>query len=160
MSNSVERVEIVVRKPASVSLVVSNQPPHQPLQSVTRYWLADLASKPLGKCRGSAGHARSNALSLAIGSLKPLGSRQTNRAANYPNTNQWIKPHDSSHRLPVEENLTREAVVIVLEDDASVRAALKELIESVGPKARLYASAACLPGRLAIPDGRAVWCSM
>jgi FixJ family two-component response regulator len=41
----------------------------------------------------------------------------------------------------VDENLTKEAVVIVIEDDASVRAALKELIESVGLKVRLYASA-------------------
>src|SRR6516165_1302948 len=52
-----------------------------------------------------------------------------------------IKPNDSSHRLPMDENLTKEAVVIVIEDDASVRAALKELIESVGLKVRLYASA-------------------
>ena len=41
----------------------------------------------------------------------------------------------------LNENLTREVVVIVIEDDASVRAALKELIESVGLKVRLYASA-------------------
>jgi len=34
-----------------------------------------------------------------------------------------------------------EAVVVVIEDDASVRAAVKELIESVGLKVRLYASA-------------------
>jgi FixJ family two-component response regulator len=43
--------------------------------------------------------------------------------------------------LRVDENLTREAVVIVVEDDASVSAAVKELIESVGLKVRLYASA-------------------
>ena len=41
----------------------------------------------------------------------------------------------------MDENLTREAVVIVIEDDASVRTALKELIESVGLKVSLYASA-------------------
>ena len=41
----------------------------------------------------------------------------------------------------MDENLTREAVVIVIEDDASVRSAVKELIESVGLKVRLYASA-------------------
>ena len=41
----------------------------------------------------------------------------------------------------MDENLTREAVVIVIEDDASVRAAVKELIESVGLKIRHYASA-------------------
>jgi len=40
----------------------------------------------------------------------------------------------------VDENLTREAVVIVIEDDASVRAAVKELIESVGLKIRIYQS--------------------
>src|SRR5262245_6544380 len=36
---------------------------------------------------------------------------------------------------------TTEAVVVVIEDDASVRVALKELLESVGLKVRLYASA-------------------
>ena len=41
----------------------------------------------------------------------------------------------------MDENLTREAVVVVIEDDPSVRAALKELIESVGLKVRPYASA-------------------
>ena len=41
----------------------------------------------------------------------------------------------------MDENLTREAVVIVIEDDASVRAAVKELFESVGLKVRLYVSA-------------------
>ena len=41
----------------------------------------------------------------------------------------------------MDENLTREAVVVVIEDDASVRAALKELIESVGLEVRPYASA-------------------
>ena len=41
----------------------------------------------------------------------------------------------------MDENLTREAVVIVIDDDASVRTALKELIESVGLKVSLYASA-------------------
>src|SRR5262245_47848591 len=34
-----------------------------------------------------------------------------------------------------------EAVVVVIEDDASVRSAVKEVIESVGLKVRLYASA-------------------
>ena len=41
----------------------------------------------------------------------------------------------------MDENLTREAVVVLIEDDASVRAALKELIESVGLEVRPYASA-------------------
>ena len=40
----------------------------------------------------------------------------------------------------MDENLTRETVVVV-EDDASVRTAVKELIESVILKVRLYASA-------------------
>jgi FixJ family two-component response regulator len=40
----------------------------------------------------------------------------------------------------MKENLTREAVVVVIDDDASVRAALKELFESVGLKVKLYAS--------------------
>ena len=49
------------------------------------------------------------------------------------------------------ENVTREGVVVVIDDDASVRAALKELIESVGLEVRLYASAgAFLEAR--IPD--------
>lgn len=41
----------------------------------------------------------------------------------------------------MDENLIREAVVVVIEDDASVHAAVKELIESVGLKVKLYASA-------------------
>ena len=41
----------------------------------------------------------------------------------------------------MKKNVTSEAVVVVIDDDASVRAALKELIESVGLEARLYASA-------------------
>jgi FixJ family two-component response regulator len=53
--------------------------------------------------------------------------------------------------LPMKENVTREAVVVVIDDDASVREALKELIESVGLEVRLYASAgAFLEAR--IPD--------
>ena len=51
----------------------------------------------------------------------------------------------------MKENVTREAVVVVIDDDASVRTALKELIESVGLEVRLYASAgAFLEAR--IPD--------
>ena len=51
----------------------------------------------------------------------------------------------------MKENVTREAVVVVIDDDASVRAALKELIEFVGLEVRLYASAgAFLEAR--IPD--------
>lgn len=41
----------------------------------------------------------------------------------------------------MDENLIREAVVVVIEDDASVHAAVKELIEFVGLKVKLYASA-------------------
>ena len=40
----------------------------------------------------------------------------------------------------MKENVTREAVVIVIDDDASVRAALKDLFESVGLEVRLYAT--------------------
>ena len=51
----------------------------------------------------------------------------------------------------MKENITKEAVVVVIDDDASVRAALKELLESVGLEVRLYASAgAFLEAR--IPD--------
>ena len=51
----------------------------------------------------------------------------------------------------MKENVTREAVVVVIDDDASVREALKELIESVGLEVRLYGSAgAFLEAR--IPD--------
>jgi FixJ family two-component response regulator len=51
----------------------------------------------------------------------------------------------------MRENVTREAVVVVIDDDTSVRAALKELIESVGLEVRLYASVgAFLEAR--IPD--------
>ena len=41
----------------------------------------------------------------------------------------------------MKENITKEAVVVVIDDDASVRAAVKELLESVGLEVRLYASA-------------------
>jgi FixJ family two-component response regulator len=67
-----------------------------------------------------------------------LTASETN-SARCPNTGST---RDSSDGLPVKENLTRDAVVVVIEDDASVRATLKELIESVGLKVRLYASAA------------------
>ena len=40
-----------------------------------------------------------------------------------------------------KQNVTKEGVVVVIDDDASVREALKELIESVGLEVRLYASA-------------------
>ena len=40
----------------------------------------------------------------------------------------------------MKENVTREAVVIVIDDDASVRAALKDLFESVGLAVQLYAT--------------------
>ena len=53
--------------------------------------------------------------------------------------------------LPMKENLTREAVVVVIDDDASCRSGLKELFESVGLKVKLYASgSAFLEDR--IPD--------
>src|SRR6476620_1210767 len=42
--------------------------------------------------------------------------------------------------LPMKENV-RDAVVIVVDDDASLRAALKELLTSVGLEVTLYASA-------------------
>ena len=49
------------------------------------------------------------------------------------------------------ENVTREGVVVVIDDDASVRAALTELFGSVGLEVKLYASAgAFLEAR--IPD--------
>ena len=51
----------------------------------------------------------------------------------------------------MKENVTREAVVAVIDDDASVRAALKDLLESVGLVVKLYASgSAFLEDRL--PD--------
>ena len=40
----------------------------------------------------------------------------------------------------MEESVTSEAVVVVIDDDASVRAALKDLFESVGLVVKLYAS--------------------
>ena len=40
----------------------------------------------------------------------------------------------------MKESVTREAVVVVIDDDASVRAALKDLFESVGLAVKLYAS--------------------
>src|SRR5262245_10962522 len=40
----------------------------------------------------------------------------------------------------IDENRTREAAVIVIEDNATLRAAVKELIESVGLKVSIYGS--------------------
>ena len=40
----------------------------------------------------------------------------------------------------MKESVTRGAVVVVIDDDASVRAALKDLFESVGLAVKLYAS--------------------
>ena len=51
----------------------------------------------------------------------------------------WL--FDVSNKLPMKKDVTREGVVVVIDDDDSVRAALKELLESVGLKVRLYASA-------------------
>jgi FixJ family two-component response regulator len=57
----------------------------------------------------------------------------------------------SSHELAMKENVTREAVVVVIDDNASVRAALKDMLESVGLVVKLYASgSAFLEDRL--PD--------
>jgi CheY-like chemotaxis protein len=42
--------------------------------------------------------------------------------------------------IPGKNEVTREGVVVVIDDDASIRAALKELFESVGLKVKLYAS--------------------
>jgi FixJ family two-component response regulator len=51
----------------------------------------------------------------------------------------------------MKENATKEAVVVVIDDDASVREALAQLLESVGLKVKLYASgSAFLEDR--IPD--------
>jgi FixJ family two-component response regulator len=44
----------------------------------------------------------------------------------------------------MKEIVTREGVVIVIDDDASVQATLKELFESVGLKVKLYASGSAL----------------
>ena len=40
----------------------------------------------------------------------------------------------------LKENLTRGAIVVVNDDDASCRAVLRELFESVGLKVKLYTS--------------------
>ena len=42
--------------------------------------------------------------------------------------------------VPGKTDVAREGVVVVIDDDASVRSALKELFESVGLKVKLYAS--------------------
>ena len=51
----------------------------------------------------------------------------------------WL--FELSNKLPMKKDVTREGVVVVIDDDDSVRAVLKELLESVGLKVRLYASA-------------------
>ena len=40
----------------------------------------------------------------------------------------------------MKEKVTREAIVVVIDDDASCRTALKELFESIGLKVKLYTS--------------------
>ena len=40
----------------------------------------------------------------------------------------------------MKENITREAIVVVIDDDASCRTALKELFELSDSKVKLYAS--------------------
>src|SRR6476661_1438122 len=47
----------------------------------------------------------------------------------------WL--FELSHKLPMKKDVTREGVVVAIDDDDSVRAALKELLESVGLKVRL-----------------------
>ena len=78
MSNSVERDEVVVRKPAPVSLVASEQLPHQPHQSVTRSWLANLTSKPLGECCGSVDRQQRGRWDEAK-QFRPPGGRTPNQ---------------------------------------------------------------------------------
>jgi FixJ family two-component response regulator len=58
------------------------------------------------------------------------GSRRRAKEA-YPNL---------SHKLPMEEGVIKEGVVFVVDYDASCRATLNELFESVGLKVKLYAS--------------------
>ena len=69
----------------------------------------------------------------------------------------WL--FELSNKLPMKKDVTREGVVVAIDDDDSVRAALKELLESVGLKVRLYASANAFQEDR-IPTLRAVWCSM
>ena len=45
-----------------------------------------------------------------------------------------------SSKLTMKESAISEGVVVVIDDDASVRAALKELLESVGLNVKLYPS--------------------
>ena len=44
------------------------------------------------------------------------------------------------HKLPMNTEVTRKGVVVVIDDDGSVRTALKELFESVGLDVKSYAS--------------------
>jgi FixJ family two-component response regulator len=44
------------------------------------------------------------------------------------------------HKSPTRESVTAEGIVFVIDDDASCRAGLKELFESVGLEVKLYAS--------------------
>jgi FixJ family two-component response regulator len=63
----------------------------------------------------------------------------------------WTVLMHTPGAVPGKTDVTREGVVVVIDDDASVRAALKELFESVGLKVKLYASgSAFLEDR--IPD--------
>jgi FixJ family two-component response regulator len=121
MSNSVKRGnETVVRKPRPVSLISSTN------LRISPHHLSRVFGSPTWTVAGM------DCCATLAASTQDRSGRQVSE--------HRIKSNDSSHRLHVDENLTREAVVVV-EDDASVRTAVKELIESVGLKVRLYASA-------------------
>ena len=148
MSNSVEDGiiveldgdEIVVWKPGTVFLIALKKPDHQRHLVVVRSWLADFTSKPLAEFRALAAQ-------LAVNKARSLG--WIVEAILASKQNKFRRPVIQA--LPMMENLTREGVVVVIDDDASVRAALKELFGSVGLEVRLYASAgAFLEAR--IPD--------
>ena len=69
----------------------------------------------------------------------------------------WL--FELSNKLPMKKDITREGVVVVIDDDDLVRAALRELLEFVGLKVRLYASANAFQEDH-IPYATSCWCSM
>ena len=64
-----------------------------------------------------------------------------------------------AHKLPMNPEVTGKGVVIVIDDDVSVRTALKELFESVGQKSNPTHRGG-LSWKMAFLTKLAAWCSM
>ena len=122
MSNSVEEGiiveldgdEFVVWKPGTVFLIAFKKPDYQRHRVAARSWLADFTSKPLAEFRALTAELTFKARSLGWIVEATLASKQNKFGRPVPE--HWPNP---LMVLPVKENVTREAVVVVIDDDAS-----------------------------------------